>query len=112
MDQTTPQAPMGGTPAGAPQEEKSMGPLIGSIIVIAIIVIGGIYFWMTRSVNAPETPSGTETSTLGQTTAPDQETAALLNQGTSDEVVDIEKDLNATNLNNLDAGMNDINTQL
>jgi len=97
-----------GTPAGMPQEEKSVGALIGSIIVVAVIVIGGIYFWMTRS---GETPS-TETSPLGQTVPPDQETAALLNQGTSDEISDIEKDLNATNLNNLDAGMNDINAQL
>ncbi|KKQ57684.1 MAG: hypothetical protein US77_C0018G0007 [Microgenomates group bacterium GW2011_GWC1_38_14] len=97
-----------GTPAGMPQEEKSVGALIGSIIVVAVIVIGGIYFWMTRS---GETPS-TETSPLGQTVPPDQETAALLNQGTSDEISDIEKDLNATNLNNLDAGMDDINAQL
>ena len=97
-----------GTPTGMPQEEKSVGALIGSIIVVAVIVIGGIYFWMTRS---GETPS-TETSPLGQTVPPDQETAALLNQGTSDEISDIEKDLNATNLNNLDAGMDDINAQL
>lgn len=96
-----------GTPAGMPQEEKSVGALIGSIIVVAVIVIGGIYFWMTRSGETP-----TATSPLGQTVTPDQETAALLNQGTSDEISDIEKDLNATNLNNLDAGMNDIDAQL
>src|SRR3989344_3245973 len=95
-------------PPQASQEEGSVGALIGSIIVVAVIVIGGIYFWMTRS---GETPS-TETSPLGQTVPPDQETAALLNQGTSDEISDIENDLNATNLNNLDAGMNDINAQL
>lgn len=100
-----------GTPTQAPQEEKSMGALIGSVIVIAVIVIGGIYFWMTRSGESTA-PATTETPSLGQTVAPDQETAALLNQGTSNEVSDIEKDLNATNFDNLDAGMNDINTQL
>jgi flagellar basal body-associated protein FliL len=98
-----------GTPTGTPQEEKSIGALIGSIIVIAVIVIGGIYFWMTQSTQSP-TP--TETPSLGQTVTPDQETAALLSQGTSTEIPDIEKDLNATNLDNLDAGMKDIDAQL
>lgn len=98
-----------GTPPQAPQEEKSVGALIGSIIVIAIIIIGGIYFWMTRE---SESPLPGETSPLGQTMTPDQETAALLNQGTSDEISDIEKDLGATNFDNLDAGMSDIDAQL
>lgn len=98
-----------GTPVGMPPEEKSMGALIGSIIVIAVIVIGGIYFWMTRN---GESPVPGETPPLGQTVAPDQETAALLNQGTSSEISDIEKDLNATNFDNLDAGMGDIDAQL
>lgn len=99
------------TPAGMPQEEKSVGALIGSIIVIAVIVIGGIYFWMTRNGESTA-PATTETPSLGQTVTPDQETAALLNQGTSSEVSDIEKDLNATNFDNLDAGMGDIDAQL
>jgi len=30
--------------AGAP-ENKSFGPLIGIIVIIALIVIGGLYFW-------------------------------------------------------------------
>jgi len=98
-----------GTPAGLPQEEKSMGALIGSIIVIAVIVLGGIYLWITRS---SESPTQTETPPLGQTVKPDEATAALLVQGTSSEISAIEKDLSATNLNNIDAGMSDINSQL
>lgn len=100
-----------GTPAEMPKEEKSMGALIGSIIVVAVIVIGGIYFWMTRSSESTA-PVTTETSPLGQTVTPDKEIAALQNQGTSDEISDIEKDLNATNFDNLDAGMGDIDAQL
>lgn len=98
-----------GTPTGLPQEEKSMGALIGSIIVIAVIVLGGIYFWVTRS---GESTTPTEAPTLGQAVKPDEATAALLVQGTSTEISDIEKDLNATNLNDIDAGMNDISSQL
>ncbi|MDO8572843.1 MAG: hypothetical protein Q7S11_03715 [bacterium] len=100
-----------GTPAGTPQEEKSIGALIGSIIVIAVIVIGGIYFWIIQSSEFTA-PTTTEAPSLGQTVAPDQETAALLTQGTSNEVSDIEKDLDATNFDNLDAGMNNIDAQL
>jgi len=101
-----------GTPPQAPQEERSIGALIGSIIVVAIIVIGGIYFWMTRQ-DEYEMPLPGQISTNPPTIPIDQiETAALLNQGTSNEVSDIEKDLNASNFDNIDAGMKDIEAQL
>lgn len=108
MDQTQ-QNPQNqtGMPGGTPQEEKSVGALIGSIIIIVIIVIGGIYFWATQEKMMPlDTPTQME-NMMG-----DQSTNMLLEQGTSDELSDIEKDLNATNLNNLDAELNDIQGQL
>lgn len=53
----------------------SMGPLIGSIIVIIILVIGAIYFWGEK---------------LNQKPLPEVAPAAL---STSDEVTDLEADL-------------------
>lgn len=31
-----------------PQEKKSNGALIGSIVIIVILIIGGIYIWQTK----------------------------------------------------------------
>lgn len=36
-------------------EKKQTGSIIGSIIVIIVIIVGGLYFWGTRSTNN-ETP--------------------------------------------------------
>jgi len=110
MDQTQQnqtEAPQTGTPVGTPPEEKSVGALIGSIIIVVIIVIGGIYFWASQEpAPLPIDPA------IDNVLVPDQQTEILLNQGVSDEISDIEADLNATNLDNLDAEMGDINTQL
>lgn len=40
MDPQQNQVPMESMP-----EKKSFGPLIGIIVIIAVIVIGGLYFW-------------------------------------------------------------------
>lgn len=108
MDQTQ-QNPQNqtGMPGGAPQEEKSVGALIGSIIIIVIIVIGGIYFWATQEKMMPS-DAPTQTENMME----DQSTNMLREQGTSDELSDIETDINATNVNNLDAEFSDIDAQL
>ena len=36
-----------------PVEKKSNGALIGSIIVIIILLVGGIYIWQTKIKNIP-----------------------------------------------------------
>ena len=36
-----------------PVEKKSNGALIGSIIVIIILLVGGIYIWQTKIKNMP-----------------------------------------------------------
>ncbi|MFA6397450.1 MAG: hypothetical protein WDK96_01200 [Candidatus Paceibacterota bacterium] len=75
-------------------ESKSHGALIGSIIVVVILIIGGIYFWNTDVKQALQEK---------QLNQQDEQLVQQLNtQGTSDELADIEKDLNDTQLDNLD----------
>ncbi len=31
--------------------EKPVGPVIGLIVILAIILVGGVYFWMSRQNN-------------------------------------------------------------
>lgn len=69
-------------------EQKSNGALIGSIIIIIILVIGGIYFWKNslKERALPQTPN--------------EEVPA----GTEEDVTgDIEADLDGIDLESLDS---------
>ncbi len=63
------------------------GPLIGTIIVIIILVIGAIYFWQ-RYAEAPSEP-----------------------ESSSDEVSDINADLQSFSTTGLDAELGDIDNE-
>jgi hypothetical protein len=71
------------TSARPPQKEPA-GAMI-SIAIIVLIIIAGAYYFL-RSVPQPETAQ-IETDAV---------TSALSTQGTSDEIADIQKDLNST----------------
>jgi cytoskeletal protein RodZ len=80
--------------------ENSVGPVVAIIIVLALVILGGLYFWGQR---------GNNTETNSNTTATTQEsevTASIESQSSSDASADIESDLNNTNVTNLDAGLN------
>lgn len=65
-----------------PPEQKSNGALIGSIVIIVILIIGGIYFWR-QSMKNKEAP------------APQMQNSAN----------SLDAELNNVNLNNLDNGI-------
>ena len=83
--------------------EKSSGPLVGIIIVVVLLIIGGYYYWTTQ-VDRGDTQ--TQESAISPETASIIE--SLQTQGTTDEISDIEDDLNSTDLENLDAELDDI----
>jgi len=61
------------------QEKKSYGALIGSVIIIVILVLGGIYFWMSKQnteMQIQETPTLNEESS--NLNAEDEATASEL----------------------------------
>ena len=69
-------------------EQKSNGALIGSIIIIIILIIGGLYLYKT-SVKEK----------VGQV---NQSTTVNPTTSNSDSTTDIETDLNNTNIDNID----------
>jgi hypothetical protein len=83
-------------------EKKQTGSIIGSIIVIIVIIIGGLYFWGTKAV-APTDEA--QTPPADPITMPEQDPIgdALRNTSTSDELGDIEADLNTTDIDSIDA---------
>lgn len=89
-------------PMMAEPEKKSSGPLIAVIIILALIVIGGLYFLKARSSQDIYTPPAVETSDVD----------TLKQQSSSDTLESIEADLNATNLDNLDQGAAAIEAEL
>lgn len=79
-------------------DKKSSGPLIGIIIIIVVLLVGGLYFWMTKIATIPE-ETGTDTEAVVE---------QLSTQSASDEISAIEADLDATDLENLDAELDSL----
>lgn len=106
-----PMPPMGQPPV----EEKSMGALVGSIIIVIILIVGGFYLWSTKVTPVVEPPIMEQGTPVINGTAPEMTAEEqALNQpdpvlsqmavvATSDEVTAIDADLKATNLDGMDA---------
>ncbi|MEK7568948.1 MAG: hypothetical protein AAB497_02445 [Patescibacteria group bacterium] len=90
--------------AGAPSPEKGpIGAKISIIIVVLILAFGAYYF--LKQVPVEE---GLDTLLTPSEVQSDAAISNLSAQGTSTELSDIQKDLDATDLSNLDAGLSDI----
>jgi hypothetical protein len=83
-------------------EKKSVGPLVAVIIILALIIVGGLYFLKERAAQTTYVP----------VPEGDSVTQSLKKQGTSDDLKSIEADLIATNVNNLDQGASAIQAEL
>jgi len=83
-------------------DKKSAGPLVAVIIILALIIIGGLYFLKERSSQEIYVPAP----------AGDSITESLNTQSSSDDLNSIEADLNATDLNNLDQGAAAVEAEL
>lgn len=98
-----------------PQEQNTpqgstLGPVVGTIIIVAVLVIGGLYYWgaqLNKQAIVDETLTGEEIAAEVDTS-----TEALGVQGTSDEVTAIEDDLDLTDLSDLDAELGNIDAEL
>lgn len=87
------------------QNKSSVGSIIGTIIIIAIIILGGLYFWGKRIednkikqelISEPVTTSGTEVN----------EAAAIKSVGTGDDLNTLDNDLQKTNADGLSTELN------
>lgn len=73
---------MSGGEGGSP-----VSPIIGVVVILALAILGGLYFWSQRAGNEA-TPEEVKI------------------QDNTDEAAVIEADLNATDIENLDAELN------
>ena len=79
---------------GESQNGNSMSLIVGVVVLLAIVILGGLYFWGQRSMDesSPATP--------------DQTTQSIQAQNASDSAASIEADLNSTNVDTLDSQIN------
>jgi len=82
------------------ENKSSMGPLVGAIIVVVILIAGGIYFFGKQQAPSTETPAVSQTENPGLP---------------NDDLVSIENDLTAAgtvSTADVDAAIADINTAI
>jgi uncharacterized protein HemX len=48
-----------------PNEDKSVGPTIGVILIVLVIILGGLYFWGQRISQQQQTQNAQTASTTG-----------------------------------------------
>ena len=70
----------------------SLGPIIGGIVILVIIILGGLYFWGQRVNDSDAVIDGSAES--------------INMQSDSDAAAAIEADLDATDVENLDSEIN------
>lgn len=75
------------TPATPKNSENGVGPVVGIIVILLVIVLGGLYFWSKR-VQAPT--DGTNQVTTDETANSIRATS------NSDDTASLEADLNNT----------------
>lgn len=78
------------------EEDVSFGPMIAIIIIVALIIIGGLY--VLKKTSPPKYP-------VKEGAVKDSVIYDLSRQNSSDEIRDIKKDLSATSIEALDRGL-------
>ncbi len=101
---TTPQPQTENRVPPTPSESSAAGPIVGAIIIVAILILGGLYYWGAY-LEERDRANLTAEDILNQ---PDAATDALRQQSASDEASSIEADLNATDLENLTTDLESI----
>jgi hypothetical protein len=107
QDQTPINTPIQNMVDGA-RRDSTVGPLIGSVIIILIILVGGLYFWGSVIVDRK---NEIENEVILEEQSKDAEVEAITTQSSSDDADSIEADLNATNLDSADAEIEAVDSE-
>lgn len=105
-------------PASLARNESAVSlPIIIALVVALVVVAGGLYYAWTLSQNVAPPPVDQTRPTLETNREPETPTAtaqieSMSALSTSDELVAIEADLEATPLDNLDAELLKIEAEL
>ncbi len=82
------------------ENKSSIGSIIGTIIIIALIILGGLYFWGKR-IEESRVKQALVTDSM-ESSRDTSEAAAIMSMGSSsDDLNSIQADLSSTNTTNL-----------
>jgi len=99
-------------PVETPEPKKSglqqYWYLLVALVLVVFMSVGGLWFIKQGSF----LPQPSPTPSPSPTTEGDQDIGALEEQGTSDEIDEIETDLESTDLSDLDKELTDIESEL
>ena len=95
------------------EKESSYGPAIGLVIIIVIIALGSVYFLQedndTEMLETQESSTTIETNIIEVTPEEQEDVVDTINTiGAEDTLDSIESDLNITDLDSIDAGLDDL----
>lgn len=102
--------PMMNQPMQAPNNKSSIGPVIGAIIIVLLLILGGLYVWGEK-LNQGDTPND---QSLNEQYDASQDAAVIQfkQQGSSDDLNSIEADIQSTNLDSIDSAANNVNASV
>ena len=86
-------------------ESNRLGPILGVIIIIALIILGGLYMWNVSRDKVPQEIPIPDVSS-------DPVVQELKRQGSTDGINPIQADLDTTDLDALDEGFAEIEAEL
>ncbi|MEN9921445.1 MAG: hypothetical protein RLZZ517_423 [Candidatus Parcubacteria bacterium] len=89
-------------------EDSTVGPMIGSIIIIVLILVGGLYFFGTLISYKKEQIKEQQSLEAQQESIQIEETAK---QATSSDISSIEADIKSTNIDGLDKELDQIDKE-
>lgn len=99
------QNPVSQAPQMPAQNKSSIGSIIGTIIIIAIIILGGLYFWGKRVEEMRANQDLVKDDTAGLSLE-ENEAAVIRAVNSGDDFDSIQGDLNNTKLDNLSGEIN------
>ena len=108
------------TPVSGPEKHSHLGIMIGILILVLLLILGGLYLWKTTlDKQMEEDMAAMEDETMMDEAEIDEgnmETTSDPNDlapvSESDEIDAIEADVEATNIENIDAEMAEIEAEM
>ena len=95
-------------PLKEPESHRSMTPIIIGAIVVLLAILGGLYYWGTMMKGGMD-DGPTPEEIMNE---PDQQAQELGQVSNSDDVSDIERDLDTTDLDSIDSDLSSIEADL
>lgn len=82
------------------QKKSGIGSIIGTVVIISVIILGGLYFWGKR-IEESKLRESLANGEVQPMMNEGSEAAAIRAVSSSDDLGSIEGDLNATNFDNM-----------